>query len=202
MKITTIIFDLGNVLVDWNPSYLFDKIFADKKDKSFFLENICNAAWHGQQDAGRSFAVATDELVKKHPDWEAPIRAFYDRWKEMFHGPIDGSVQILKALKEKGYKLYALSNWSAELFKQTEADFAFLNYFDGRVLSGDEGLNKPHTGLYKILLERYKINSAEALFIDDREENVNEARRIGIRSIVFQSPTQLQQELEALKVLP
>src|SRR5438309_2079538 len=119
MKIDTIIFDLGNVLVQWNPANLYNKIFKDKKEVDYFLNNICTMDWHTEQDAGRSPEEGTETLVKEHPDWEHPIRIFYARWKEMFSGPIEGSVQILKELKQKGYKVYALSNWNAELYNRT-----------------------------------------------------------------------------------
>ena len=201
MAIDTIIFDLGNVLIDWNPNHLFDKIFSKKEDKDYFYQNICTTEWHEKQDAGRPVEEATDELVQKHPKWEHAIRAFYARWKEMLGGPIEGSVAILKELKEKNYKLYALTNWSAELFKRTYDDYAFLHWFDGIVMSGEEKVNKPHEKIYQVLLDRYQIEPSKAIFIDDREKNIATAEKLGITGIIFESPEQLRQKIVELKLL-
>lgn len=202
MAINTLIFDLGNVLIDWNPSYLFDKIFDDKAKKEYFFSNVATMEWHSKQDAGRPVAEATEELLQKHPDWAHPIKAFYARWKEMFSGTVEGSVEILKELKESGnYKLYALTNWSAELFKEALEDYSFLYWFDGRVVSGEEGINKPSLEIYHILLQRYNVDPQTALFIDDKEENIAAAKKVGIDGIVFTSPQQLRNELTIRKIL-
>ncbi|MDB5251723.1 MAG: family phosphatase [Flaviaesturariibacter sp.] len=201
--VDTLIFDLGNVLIDWSPHHLYDKVFDDKEKKEYFLRNICPMEWHAQQDAGRPVQEATDEKVRENPDWAHPIRAFYARWKEMFQGPIEGSVDVLRELKESGRdRIYALTNWSAELFAQSIDDYPFLNWFDGRVVSGEEGINKPEAALYKILLDRYGIDPARALFIDDKEKNVEAGRALGIDGIVFTSPQQLRNELAIRKILP
>jgi 2-haloacid dehalogenase len=173
----------------------------EKEKKEYFFKYICTPEWHARQDAGRPVKEATEELVKIHPDWEHPIRTFYGRWKEMFQGPIEGSVRILKELKDKGYKLYALTNWSAELFQLSLEDFEFLHWFDGRVVSGEEKINKPDLSIYKILLDRYKINPGSALFIDDKKENVRAAGELGIEGIQFESPEQLREELINRQVL-
>ena len=201
MKIDTLIFDLGNVLIDWSPSHLYDKIFSDKEKQDYFLNNICTMDWHSEQDAGRDPEEATAEKVAEHPDWEQPIRAFYARWKEMFGGTVKGSVQILKELKEKGYKLYALTNWNAELFNQTVDDYPFLSWFDGRLVSGEVKLKKPDPAIYKELLRRYSINPHTSLFIDDTQKNVEAAEALGIRSILFKSPAQLRDHLNKLNIL-
>jgi 2-haloacid dehalogenase len=200
-KIDSIIFDLGNVLVDWNPSYLFDKIFHKKEERDNFLGNICTPEWHNTQDAGRSPAEATEEKVKEHPEWEHAIRAFYARWKEMFMGTIDGSVVILQELKLKGYKLYALTNWNAELFNLTIDDYPFLQLFDGKVVSGAVKKTKPGEDIYIHLLDRYQINPAQALFIDDKKENIQTAEKLGIKGIQFKDPEQLKNDLQALGIL-
>jgi 2-haloacid dehalogenase len=200
--VDTLIFDLGNVLIDWSPSYLYDKVFTDATQKDYFLNTICPMDWHARQDAGRPVEEATEEKLREHPDWAHPIRAFYARWKEMFHGPIDGSVDILRELKESGrFRIYALTNWSAELFAHALDDFAFLHWFDGRVVSGEEGINKPDPALYRILLGRYSIDPARAVFIDDKESNIEAGRALGIDGIVFSSPQQLRNELSIRKIL-
>lgn len=201
MKIDTIIFDLGNVLVQWNPANLYRKIFKDNREVDDFLNNICTMDWHTEQDAGRSPREGTEALVQKHPQWEHQIRAFYARWKEMFSGPIEGSVHILKALKEKGYKVYALSNWNAELFNYTIDDYPFLNWFDGKVISGKVKMKKPDEDIYHHLLQQYQIKPSQALFIDDNRHNVETARRLGINSILFTTPEALRKELETLQIL-
>lgn len=201
MKIDTLLFDLGNVLVEWNPAYLYEKIFTNGEQLQYFLENICTGEWHTQQDAGRDIQEATEALVQQHPEWEPQIRAFYSRWKEMFRGAIEGSVEILRELKEKGYKLYALSNWNADLFKQTEADFPFLHLFDGIILSGEVKMVKPNIEIYTLLLHQFSIKPEQALFIDDRKDNIKAAQELGIRSILFQSPEGLREALTKLDIL-
>ncbi|GAC1419808.1 MAG: HAD-IA family hydrolase [Flavisolibacter sp.] len=201
-SIQTIIFDLGNVLIDWNPSYLFDRIFENEpQKKAYFFEHICTEHWHSKQDAGRPIEQATNELVKIHPQWEDPIRAFYSRWKEMFHGPIQGSVEILKELKEKQYPLFALTNWSAELLQRSWEDFPFLKWFQGMVVSGEEKINKPAKEIYFILLRKYQIDPKKALFIDDKKNNVVAAKQIGLEAIQFHSPIQLREEFKKYGVL-
>src|ERR1051326_7942239 len=142
MEIQNIVFDLGDVLIDWNPKYLYDKIFSDKEKEDYFLKHICTDTWHEKQNAGRSPQEGTEELIKNYPEWEKFIRPYYDRWEEMFGGAIEGSLQILKELKEKGYKLYALSNWNAELYYRNADNFPFLNLFDGKLLSGEVKMMK------------------------------------------------------------
>jgi 2-haloacid dehalogenase len=201
MKIDTIIFDLGNVLVQWNPANLYNKVFDDKEKVGYFLDNVCTMDWHTEQDAGRSPEEGTEALVKEHPGWEHPIRIFYARWKEMFSGPIDGTVQILRELKEKGYKLYALSNWNAELFNRTIDDFPFLNWFDGKVISGEVKMKKPDDNIYHHLFERFCINPQQAVFIDDNQHNIETARRLGLDAILFTSPEALRSELQQRKII-
>jgi 2-haloacid dehalogenase len=191
----SIIWDLGNVLIDWSPRYLFDKVFTDKTQQDYFLEHICNSDWHNQVDGGKPPAEATEELVKKYPDWAHPIKAFYARWKEMFQGSIEGSVEVLKALKEKGFPQYALTNWSAELFEQSRKDFPFLEWFDGLVISGAEGHTKPLPDIYLVLLKRYHVNAASAIYIDDRDSNVQTAMNLGMDGILFRDPEQLRRDL-------
>jgi 2-haloacid dehalogenase len=201
MKIDTIIFDLGNVLVSWNPANLFEKIIHDKQELHYFLHNICTMEWHTLQDGGRSPEEGTRELLQKYPEWEVPIRAFYTRWKEMFDGAIESSVQILKELKDKGYKVYALSNWNRELYDQTVDDFPFLNWFDGKIISSEEKMKKPDENIYHLLFKRYNIAPQRAVFIDDNPDNIATGERLGLRSILFTTPEALRKELETLQIL-
>lgn len=201
MKKDTLVFDLGNVLVCWNPVNLYQKIFSDKKEMAYFLHHICTMDWHTEQDAGRSPAEGTEVLIKKHPGWEPAIRAFYTRWQEMFCGPIEGSVQILRELKEKGYKLYALSNWNEELYHRTVNDFPFLHWFDGKIISGAVKMKKPDADIFQLLFQQFAIEPARAVFIDDNRQNVETAERLGLRSILFTTPEALRKDLEDLQIL-
>lgn len=196
MKIDAIIFDLGGVLIDWNPSYVFDRMFDDEEKKKHFFENICTMDWNEKQDAGRSLKEATDELVNKHPHWKEYIEAYYGRWEEMLGGPIPDTVEIFRQLKESGkYKLYALTNWSAELFPIALERYDFLHWFDGRVVSGEEKMRKPFPEFYQLLLDRFQLKSQQTLFIDDNLRNAKAAEDIGLVTMRFTSPSQLKDDL-------
>jgi 2-haloacid dehalogenase len=197
-NIKAIVFDLGNVLIDWNPAYVFDTMFDDEEKKKHFFQNICTSEWNEEQDAGRPLKQATEELVAQHPEWKDYIEAFYGRWTEMLGGPIHESVEVFRKLKEKGeHKFYALTNWSAELFPIALERYDFLHWFDGRVVSGEEKMRKPHHQFYKVLLDRYSLHPQETLFIDDNYRNIEAAKELGIHSIHFVSPQKLKKELAA-----
>ena len=201
-KKSTIIWDLGAVLVDWNPHYLYRKIFDDETQMHHFLENVCTFEWNEEQDGGRTIQEANDYLIAKHPEHEEQIKAYYGRWEEMLGGPIHGSVEILREMKLSGdYKLYALTNWSAELFPIALERYDFLGWFDGIVVSGTEKDRKPNHSFYHTLLNRYDVQPSEALFIDDRLSNIQAAEELGIESIHFTSPEELRLKLEKLGVL-
>jgi 2-haloacid dehalogenase len=200
--INTIIFDLGAVLVDWNPHYLYRNLFTDEQEMKDFLANITTPDWNEEQDAGRSLQEGTELLVQQHPHHEANIRAFYGRWEEMLGDAIEGTVELFKQLKDSGkYNIYALTNWSAETFPVALERYAFLNWFDGIVVSGTEKMRKPSPSFYQLLLNRYNVNPSEALFIDDNLRNVLAAQKLGITSIHFSSAEQLKVELEKLNIV-
>ncbi|GEP96604.1 HAD family hydrolase [Chitinophaga cymbidii] len=192
----SIIFDLGAVLVDWNPRYLYNKVFATPEETEHFLEHVCTSDWNEEQDAGRSLAEGTELLVQQHPAFEAQIRAFYGRWKEMLGGPIAATVTLLEQLKASGkYKLYALTNWSNETFPIALMEYDWLQWFDGIVVSGKEKLRKPYPDFYQLLLDRYAIDKDSTIFIDDNIRNVKAAEEMGIETIHFQTSAQLEEEL-------
>lgn len=200
--IDTIIFDLGGVLIDWNPRYLYRKILKSEEEVSWFLETICTSEWNDEQDAGRSFEEATQALILQHPEWEEAIRAWYGRWQETIQGDIPGTVDILKRIKtENNYGLYALTNWSAETFPWALDNFEFLHWFKGIVVSGDEGCRKPFPEIYNILFDRYGVNPQHTIFIDDNIKNIEAAKQLGLHAIHFKSPELLKQELIAYGVL-
>lgn len=198
----TIIFDLGGVLVDWNPRYLYRKIFEKEDKMEYFLTHICTSDWNEEQDGGRSLAEGTQILVNQYPEWEKEIRAFYGRWEEMLGGVIVDTLSILASIKDsKKYRLYALTNWSSETFPIAQKRYDFLNWFEGILVSGTEKMRKPTPEFYQLLLDRFQIASSTALFIDDNLRNVEAARKMGITTIHFQSPAQLLEELRVLKVI-
>jgi len=200
-QINTVVFDLGGVLVDWNPEYLYKEIFPDEEERSWFLSNICTLDWNEEQDAGRSLKDGTEYLVRKFPEHERSIRMYYDRWKEMLGGPIHDTVEVFRHLKEHtSIKLYALTNWSAETFPIALQQYEFLHWFDGRLVSGAEKIRKPSPEIYKLLIERFDIDPAKAIYVDDNFRNVLPARELGFYGIHFQSPESFKKELQRLGV--
>lgn len=200
-KVETIIFDLGGVLIDWNPLYVYKDLIPDEKERQYFFENICTSEWNEEQDAGRSLQEATDILLARFPEQEENIRAFYGRWVEMLKGPIDGTVEILKQIKEsKKYRLYALTNWSDETFHIALEKYDFLHWFEGILVSGKEKTRKPFPEFYQLLFDRYAIDPTKALFIDDNFRNIEAGKSTGLKTIHFMSPEQLKDELEKLRI--
>jgi len=197
--INTIIFDLGGVLIDWNPRYVYRNIFKTEEEIDWFFENICTSDWNEEQDAGKLLNQATEELVAKHPSWENQIRAYYERWEEMLGGVIQETVDILQELKQnKDLKFYALTNWSAETFPIALDRFEFLKWFDGILVSGVEKTRKPFPEFYRRLIDRYGINPSQSVFIDDNLRNVEGAETLGVKGIHFKNPQQLKHELNQL----
>ncbi|MBN1378519.1 MAG: HAD family phosphatase [Gammaproteobacteria bacterium] len=194
-----IVFDLGGVLIDWDPRYLYRKLFSgDDAAMEHFLTEICSPAWNVQQDAGRPLAVATEELVSRYPQQRELIKAFYGRWEEMLGGAIEASVAILQEVKNLGFPVVALSNWSAETFSLARKRYDFLNWFDDLVISGIEKVAKPDPEIYQILLKRTGRNAENCIFIDDSLMNISAAKGLGFVTIHYQSPDQLREELSLL----
>ena len=196
-SIEAIIFDLGGVLIDWNPRYLYRQVYNTEEETEWFLQNVTTLDWNENQDAGYPIHKATEELISKHPEWEPEIKSYYSRWLEMLGDAIHETVEIFRQLKENGnYKLYALTNWSAELFPHARERFEFLKWFNGIVVSGEEKMRKPSAEFYKILLDRYHLNAATTIFIDDSLRNVKGAEAVGITGIHFHNAMQLKEELQ------
>jgi 2-haloacid dehalogenase len=196
VEINTIIFDLGGVLIDWNPRYVYRTIFKTEEEIDWFFENVATHDWNENQDAGYPIAKATEDLVAQHPEWEKEIKAYYGRWTEMLGGPIPGTVEIFRDLKQiPGLTTYALTNWSAETFHIALERYDFLHWFDGRVVSGEEKTRKPFHGFYQKLLDRYNVDPAKTLFIDDNLRNIKAGEELGIKGIHFHDPDQLKKEL-------
>ena len=201
-NINTIIFDLGGVLIDWNPKYVYREVFdGDEEKVDWFLNEICTMDWNVAHDAGRSLKDGTELLIKQYPQYEAWIRIYYDRWADMLGGPIKDTVDVLNKLKKaNNTQLYALTNWSAETFPVALERYSFLHDFKGIVVSGTEKTRKPFAKIYEIILDRYLITPEKAVFIDDNLDNVKAAQSIGIIGIHFHNAQQLAQELNRLGV--
>jgi 2-haloacid dehalogenase len=198
----TVVFDLGGVLIDWDPRHLYRQLFDDPDEMESFLAEVTNAEWNAHQDAGRSWARAVEVLVAEHPERRELIEAFHQRWPEMLAGEIPGSVNVLAELRATGTRLLALSNWSAEMFPIARERFDFLSWFEGIVISGDVGVNKPDRGIFEHLIEQFEVAPATALFIDDSAPNVDTAATLGFQVILFTDASALRVELVRLGILP
>jgi 2-haloacid dehalogenase len=199
---SVVVFDLGGVLLEWDPRHLYRKLFdGDDEAMEAFLAEVCTEQWNERQDAGRPFAEAVAELLPRHPEKAHLIEAFGERFDEMIPGAIDESVAIVHELKRAGVPIYALTNWSSETFPPQRRRFPFLALFDGIVVSGDEGVIKPDPRIFHILLERYRIPAEAAVFIDDVPGNATSATNLGIHGIHFRTPALLRAELAALGLL-
>jgi len=190
-----VVFDFGGVLIDWNPRYLYRNVFRSEDEMEYFLEHICPYDWNLMQDAGRSLAEATLLKQEEHPEYSNEIALYYGRWIEMIGGIFDENVKLLKPLKEK-YNLYGLTNWSAETLPLAQAEYDFFDLFDGIVVSGAEKIVKPDPELYRILIDRYRINPQETLFIDDNPENIQTAKQLGFQTLHLTPQINLEQELK------
>ncbi len=198
MKVKNIIFDLGGVLIDWNPEYLYLKEFeGNRKKMKLFFDKICTFEWNENQDAGYSLKKATDDRIALFPEYEVLIRMYYGRWEEMLGGAISGSVDILKRLiNHPDYRVIALTNWSAETFPIALNRFDFLHLFEGIVVSGTEKTRKPFAEIYKTTLKRYNLKATESLFIDDNQRNIYAANTLKIKTIRFHNSKQLAKDLK------
>ncbi|MBQ4127403.1 MAG: HAD family phosphatase [Alistipes sp.] len=193
--VKNVVFDFGGVLVDWNPHYLYDKYFGSREKADWFLENICRYSWNIQMDAGKPFAEGIAELQREYPEWSEAISIYHSRWIEMMNGQIEGSVDILRRLKSAGYKIYGLTNWSAETFYMICDSYPVFGEFDGMVVSADEHLLKPDPAIYKCLLQRYSLQAEESLFIDDNADNVAGAKAVGMKAVQFVGAQALERTL-------
>jgi len=197
-----VVFDLGGVLIDWNPRYLYRKLFAgDEAAMEHFLANVCSPSWNSQQDAGRTFAEACASLKLEHPSHATLIDAWFQRHEEMLGGAVTGTVEVLAELRARGVSLFALSNWSAETFPTALRRFDFLRWFQGILLSGKVRLIKPDPRIFHSFFETFNIDPAHTIFIDDLPRNVDAAADLGMHGIVFTDSSALRDELVEVGVL-
>lgn len=194
-EIRTVLFDLGGVLVDWNPRHLYRQVFADETAMEQFLATVCTQAWNEEQDAGRPFHDAVELLIARHPQHAAAIRAYDLRWDEMLQGAIAESVAILGELRARGVPLFALTNWSAEKFPLARARFAFLGWFDGILVSGEEKLKKPDPRIFQLAIQRFGLDPARTLYVDDAAKNIAAAARLRFKTHRFVEADGLRKRL-------
>ncbi len=193
-----VIFDLGGVLVDWNPRYLYRELIDDEAVMEDFLANVCTQAWNSQQDAGRGTAEATAILVAQFPEHRDLIEAYYDQFERMWNGAFDDTVAIAADLKNAGVPLFGLTNWSSETFPRAEERFGFLQWFDDIVVSGREGVIKPDPAIFRLSLERFGLKADETLFVDDTASNTQAASALGFHTHHFTGPESLRRDLETV----
>ncbi len=197
-----IVFDLGGVLVDWNPRYLYRRLFeGDEEAMERFLLEIGFREWNIEQDKGRTFAEGVAELSERFPQYRALIRAYDEFYEESLAGPIQPTVEILRELKQAGYMLYALSNWPAEKFHAVRRKFPFLEWFQAVLISGDAKLVKPDPRIFQMILQKIGRPARDCIFIDDAAANIATAAELGFITIRYKSPEQLRTELQNLGVL-
>ena len=197
-RIETVAFDLGGVLIDWNPRHLYRLLVDDEAAIERFLAEVCTPDWNATIDAGHPFADGVAQLVREHPEQAELIEAYRSRWPEMLGGCFSETLAIVRHLREAGIPLYALSNWSAETFASTRDQFPFLDEFDGILLSGQVGISKPDPAIFRLFLERFGLTAESTVFIDDSPVNVAVARSLGIQALLFRNAAQLKRELQAL----
>ena len=196
-----IVFDLGKVLIEWDPRHLYRKVFADPARMEWFLAHVCHNDWNLEQDKGRSFDDAVKEATSRYPEYASEIAMYRDRWMDMVPGAIDGSVKILEELYDHGLPLYAITNWNGDTFRATRSRFPFLGLFNDIVVSGDEKLLKPEPAIFELLAKRNGIDLSDSLFIDDSMKNVKGCEAVGMMGHHFTSPESLRAALLALGVL-
>jgi 2-haloacid dehalogenase len=195
---TIVVFDVGNVLLRWDPRHLYRKLFDDEARMEWFLSTICTSEWNIEQDRGRDWDEAVALLVERHPDHATPIRAFHERWHETVSGVFDDNVALLERLRAAGVPNYCITNFSGAKFIEAKKRFPFLAGFDGVVVSGDERVLKPDPAIYRLLLDRYALEAGACVFIDDSKANVEGARAVGMHAIHYLEPMDLSAELRRL----
>ncbi len=187
-----IIFDFGNVLVGWTPEAFYTQYFNSSSEARYFMQHICSASWRNRIDAGENQDLCIEELCREYPQYNEAIRAYKNRWEEMFPGEIEGMREVVAMVKQNPeHRVYGLTNWSMETFPQAKKRFGILQMIDNYVVSGDVGLVKPDKRIFELLLQRFDLKASESVFIDDNADNVAAAKELGIEGIVFQSAQQL-----------
>ena len=194
------LFDLGGVFFDWDPNYFFKNVFDDEEERKHFLTEVCNDQWNFKQDAGRSIAEAELELIPKFPHYENEIKMYYKNHRKMIRGIFEESIEVLRQLKDKNYKCYVLSNWSAETFEGIPIDYPFMQLFDGLLISGEDKLIKPDRAIYELAKKRFNLDPEETVFIDDKLENIEAAQKMNFKTIHLINPKNIKMEIKKFLV--
>ena len=197
--IKNIVFDFGGVLVDWNPHYLYDGYFGSREKADWFLANICTMDWNVQMDGGKPFAQGIAELSVVHPQWSREIQMYFDRWMDMMGEEIPHMRELIQDLKRRGYRIFGLTNWSAETFCQVRHKYGIFDLLEGMTVSGEEHVTKPDQAIYRRLLDRFSLTPGECLFIDDNAANVAGAIQAGMAAVRFTDPATLKEYLDTLQ---
>lgn len=195
------VFDVGNVLIEWSPRFLFEKLIADPERLDWFMANVWDGDLNLELDRGLPFAEGIARLVARHPKWEAEIRAYDTRWDETAPRAITANVALLDELRALGVPRYAITNFSREKFAATRVRFRFLDTFDGLVVSAHEKLVKPDPAIFHLLLDRYGLEPQEGIFIDDSARNVDAAARLGFHTVHVQPGVDVRQAVERLGLI-
>ena len=195
------LFDLGGVFFDWDPNHFFRDIFDSEEESKYFLTEVCNDEWNTQQDAGRTIEEAEFELIPKFPHYEKEIKMYYKNHRKMIRGIFKTSIKILEKLKDHNYECYVLSNWSAETFIGMVDDYPFLKLFDGLLISGQDRLIKPDAAIYELAITRFNLTPQETVFIDDKLENIEAAKKLNFKTIHLVDPNIIELEIEKFLVL-
>jgi 2-haloacid dehalogenase len=194
---SVVVFDIGEVLVDWNPRYLYDNFFDAPEQCDYFLSTVCDADWNRRADAGEDWDDLLQERIALYPQYEGAILAYRERWMDMVRGTVAGSVDVLERLKSAAVPVYAITNYNDHTFAMSQEKYPCLTLFDGVVVSGAEKITKPDHQIYHTLYARYDLSPEACIFIDDRQDNIDAALETGMRGILFQNPSQMRADLVA-----
>ena len=199
-EIEAVVFDLGGVLIDWDPRYVYRGLFADPAEMEEFLGSVCTLDWHLSHDLGADITESCEQLALRHPEHRDMIMVWAERGEEMVAGQFDDTVELLSELKASGMPCYALSNMEPDAFAVRRVRFPFMQWFDAHVISGLEGVAKPDRRIFEILLRRHGLRPQATVFIDDRARNVDAARELGLIALRFSSAAELRRDLQALGI--
>jgi 2-haloacid dehalogenase len=200
-EIEAVVFDLGGVLIDWDPRYVYRGLFADPAEMEEFLGSVCTSDWHLSHDLGADITESCEQLALRHPEHRDMIMVWAERGEEMVAGQFDDTVELLSELKASGMPCYALSNMEPDAFEVRRVRFPFMQWFDAHVISGLEGVAKPDPRIFEILLRRHGLRPQATVFIDDKARNVDAARDLGLIALRFSSAAQLREDLHSLAAL-
>jgi len=193
--ISAVVFDVGGVLVDWDPRYLYRSMIPDEAQMELFLAEVCTTQWHAQHDLGVSYQDTIPVLVQAHPEWADEIRAWSERFLEMYGGIFDGTVALLEDLHRRQVRLVASTNWGAESWALAKARYEFLGWFDGALVSGEVGIAKPDPAFFDLLVQTFGLDPPSTLYIEDNLTNLGAAAERGFVTHPFVSPAALADEL-------